>query len=57
MKAFEKDVLKRVFKPLRARFEGVCESRFEKARVLKASVFKRVFKPLSVRFECVCESL
>ena len=25
VKAFEKDVLKRVFKPLSARFEGVCE--------------------------------
>ena len=50
MKAFEKDVLKRVFKPLK--------------RVLKASVkafekdvLKRVFKPLSARFEGVCESL
>ena len=48
MKAFEKDVLKRVFKPLSARFEGVS---FEK------DVLKRVFKPKSARFESVCERL
>ena len=50
MKAFEKDVLKRVFKPLSARFEAGCES-------LEKDVLKRVFKPLSARFEGVCESL
>ena len=50
MKAFEKDVLKRVFKPLSARFEGVLKA-FEK------DVLKRVFKPLRARFEGVCESL
>ena len=50
MKAFEKDVLKRVFKPLSARFEEPSVKAFEK------DVLKRVFNPLRARFEGVCES-
>ena len=49
MKAFEKDVLKRVFKPLSVLKASV--KAFEK------DVLKRVFKPLRARFEGVCESL
>ena len=43
MKAFEKDFLKCVFKRLRARFKGVCES-------MREMILKRVFKRLRARF-------
>ena len=51
MKAFEKDVLKRVFKPLSERVLRASVKAFEK------DVLKHVFKPLSARFEAVCDSL
>ena len=50
MKAFEKDVLKRVVQASKRAFLKASVKAFEK------DVLKRVFKPLSARFEGVCES-